>query len=71
MFKLQMARIQNTQFAVYISDTPETLKQGQSYQTWNDNEDSEQGYNHTKFERSHFNGVQEKPTLKMVLFFFK
>ena len=31
-FKLQKTRIQNTQFAVYISDTPVTLKQGQGHQ---------------------------------------
>ena len=33
MFKLQMTRIQNMQFAAEISDTPVTLKQGQGHQT--------------------------------------
>ena len=67
MFKLQRTRIQNMQFAVYISDTPVTLKQSQGHQTYNDNVDPKQGYNHAKFERSCFNGVQKKPTC----FFFQ
>ena len=33
MFKLQRTRIQNTQFAVIISDTPVTLKQCQGHYT--------------------------------------
>ena len=45
------------QFAVYISDIPVTLKQGQGHQTHDDNVDSKQIYNHAKFERSCFNGV--------------
>ena len=47
------------QFALYISDTSVTLKQSQGHQTYDENVDSQQGYNHAKFERSHFNSVQE------------
>ena len=56
-FKLQRMRIQTTQLAVYIPDTPVTLKQRQGRQTWNDNVDPLQGYNHAKFEKSCFNDV--------------
>ena len=38
------------QFAVYDSDKPVTLKQGQSQQTWYDLVDPKQGYNNAKFE---------------------
>ena len=48
------------QFAVYISDTPVTLKQSQGHQAWNENVDLKQGYNHAKFERSCFNSVGKK-----------
>ena len=48
------------QFAVYISDTPVTLKQSQGHQAWNENVDLKQGYNHAKFERSCFNSVRKK-----------
>ena len=65
MFKLHRTKIQNMQFAVYISDTTVTLKQSQGHQTYNDNVDSKQGYNHTEFERSCFNGVQEKVNIKV------
>ena len=57
---LQRTRIKNTPLAICISDTPVTLKQSQGYQISNDNVDPKQGYNHVKFERSCFNGVQEK-----------
>ena len=63
-FKLQRTRIQNKQFAAYISDTPVTLKQSKPHQTWNDNVDPTQGYNYAKFERSHNNGVREKANVK-------
>ena len=43
MFKPQRSRIKNQQFAVYISDTHMTLKQGQDQQTQNDNVDLKQG----------------------------
>ena len=56
-FKLQRTRIQTTQFMVYISDTPVTLKQGQGHQTYNDHVNPKQGSKHTKFERSCYNGV--------------
>ena len=48
------------QFAVYISDTSVTLIQSQGHQTYIDNADQKQGYDHVKFERSCFNGVPEK-----------
>ena len=43
MFKLQKTRIQNTPFAVYISDTSVTLKKSQGHQTYNDSVDPKQG----------------------------
>ena len=46
-----------TRFAVYISDTPVTLKQGQHHQSHHENVDPDQGQDHAKFERSHFHGV--------------
>ena len=49
---LQRTRIQNMQFAVYISDISVTLKQSHGHQTYNDNVDPKQGYNRAKFERS-------------------
>ena len=44
MFKQHRTRIQTTQFAPYISDTPVTLKQSQRNQTYSDNADPKQGY---------------------------
>ena len=44
-----------TQLTVYISYIPVTLKQSQGHQTYHENVDPEQDYNHAKFERSHFN----------------
>ena len=52
-------------FAVYISDTHVTLKQSQGHQTYNENVDPEQGYNHTKCLRSCFKSVREKSTVKV------
>ena len=52
------------QFAVYISDTPVVLKHSQGNQTYNKNVDPEQGNNHAKIERSHFNSVWEKRNIK-------
>ena len=40
------------QLAVYDSDAPVTLKQGQSHQTWYELVDPKQGYNNAKFENS-------------------
>ena len=56
------------QFAVYISDTPVTLKQSQGDQTKNDNVDPKQSYKHANFERSCFNDVWEKAKVKSFLF---
>ena len=67
-FKLKRTRIQTTKVAVYISNTPVIFKQSQGHQTYNDNVDPQQGYNHAKFERSCFNGVREKAKFKV---FFK
>ena len=59
-------RIQNTYFAVYISDTPVTLKQNQGHQPTMTNVDNDkQGSNHTEFEQSCFNGVREKVNVKV------
>ena len=63
-FKVQRTRIQNTQFAVYISDTSVTLEQSQGHQTYNNNVYPKQDYNHEKFEKSCFNGVREKVNVK-------
>ena len=65
-FKLKQKRIQKAQFAVYIFDTPVTLKQSQGHHTYNESVDCKQGYNHVKFERSCFNLMvsNKKPMLK-------
>ena len=63
-FKLQRTRIPYTQFAVYISDTPVTFKQSQGHQTYNDNVNPKQGYNHAKFERTCSRSVKEKGNVK-------
>ena len=55
------------QFAVYISDTPVVLKHSQGNQTYNKNVDPEQGNNHAKIERSHFNSVCQKANIKSFL----
>ena len=39
-----------TQFAVYDSDTPVALKQGEGHQTRYELVDTKQDYNHAKFE---------------------
>ena len=41
-----------------------TLKQSQGHQTYNENVDPEQGYNHAKFEWSRFNSVKEKGSIQ-------
>ena len=48
---------QKQQLAVNISDTPVTLKQSQGHQTYNENVDPNQGYDHAKLKRSRFNSV--------------
>ena len=50
---------------VYVSSIPETLKEGQVQQTQNEDADLKQGYNRAKFERTCFNGVQEKANMKV------
>ena len=68
MFKLQWTRIQNTKFAVYLSDTPVTLKKSQGDQPLNDNVDLKQGSNHTVLKILLFNGVWKKPIIKVFFF---
>ena len=46
-----------------------TLKQSQGHQTYNENVNPKQGYNHAKFEGSCFNGVREKAYLLACVFF--
>ena len=70
-FKLQRTRIPYTQFAVYISDTPVTFKQSQGHQTYNDNVDPKQGYNHAEFDRFCFNGMREKANVNFFFFQMK
>ena len=53
------------QFAVYDSDTPVTLKQGQGHQTWYELVDTKHGYNNAKFENPRFNNVHEKDNDKV------
>ena len=48
------------QFAVYDSDTPVTLKQGQDHQTQYDLVDPKQGYNNAKSETPRLNSVCKK-----------
>ena len=55
-----------TYFAVYVSDTPVTLKQDQGHQAHHDNVNPEQNYNHAKFEIYRFYGVQEEAIGKFV-----
>ena len=49
-----------THYAVYVSDTPVTLKQSQSHQSWNESVNPNQSYNHAKFKRPPLNSAQEK-----------
>ena len=51
--------------AVYVSDTPVTLKQDQGHKTWYELEDPQQGYNNAKFEKPRWNDVREKATDKV------
>ena len=67
MFTQQRTRIQNMQFAVYISDTPVTLKESQGHHTQNNNVNPKQSYNPAKFERFCFKGVREKANVKVFL----
>ena len=64
MFTLQRTRIQNMQFAVYISDTPVTLKESQGHQTYNENVHPKQGYNNAKLERPALDSVYQKANVK-------
>ena len=45
------------------------LKQSQGHQTYNENIDPKQGYNHAVFESPCFNSVQDKRNVQV--FFFK
>ena len=54
------------QLAVYDSDTPVTLKNGQGYQTWYELVDPKQGYNNAKFKKPRLNGVREKAQIKFL-----
>ena len=57
------------QFAVYDSDIPVTLKQGQGHQFWYELPAAEQGYtyNHAQFERPPLNSVIQKVNVKSFL----
>ena len=61
-----MDKNQNKQFAVYDSDTPVTLKQGQGHQTWYELEDPKQGHNNAKFEKPCLNSVCERANNKVI-----
>ena len=53
------------QVAVYDSDTPVTLKQDQSHQTWYELVDLEQGYYNADWETHRLNSVHEKANDKV------
>ena len=57
-------------FAVYNSNIPVTLKQGQSHKIWYELVDPKQAYNHTKFEKPHFDSVREKANVKGLFIYF-
>ena len=42
-----------------------TLKQSQGHQTYNEDVNAKQGYNHAKFERFHFNSVRDKGNVEL------
>ena len=52
---------------VYIFDTLVILKHRQGHQTYNENVDLEQSYNHAKYERFLLNSVREKGNVKVFL----
>ena len=43
-----------------------TLKQSQGHWTYNEHVETEQGYSHEKFERSHGNSVWEKGNITVL-----
>ena len=47
-----------------------TLNQTQGHQTYHENVNPKQGYSHAKFDRFHFNSVQEKNNVKVWGFVF-
>ena len=49
-----------TQFVVYDSDTPVTLKHAQGHQIWYALADPKQGYNDAQFEKPRLNSVHER-----------
>ena len=59
MFKLQRSRIQNMRFAVDIFWHIHDLE------TYNNNVDIKESYNHAKFEKSHFNDTWEKANIEV------
>ena len=69
MLNYSVQESKKAQFSAYTSDTPVTLKQSQGHQTYNYNVDLEQGYNHAKFERFHFNHARGKTNVKVLCFF--
>ena len=66
--KLDWARIEKTQFAVYISNTPVIFNQCHSHQVWYETADIKQSYHHTKFEKPHLNDVSEKANVKIFVY---
>ena len=64
-FKLQRTKIQNVQFALYISDAPVTFKQRQGHHPWNNNVDSKQGNNDAKLKALDLMVPKKKPVLNV------
>ena len=52
------------QFAVYISDTPVTLKKSRS-SNQNGHVNPKEGYNHAKYKESCHNSIREKANVKV------
>ena len=54
---------------MFLTLTPVTLNQSQGHQTYHDDLDPKQGYNHEKFERSCLDGAREKKKGQVKVFF--
>ena len=67
MFKYneQESKKKIKKIALYGSDTPVTLKQGQGHETWYDWVVPKQCYNHAKFETHRLNNVSETASVKV------
>ena len=60
--------MQSMQFAVYISDTPVTLKQSQGHQTYNHNVEPKKCYNHATIKYPALIVSKKRANVKVVFF---